>query len=81
MSVKISDKDIEVFRRYGKISRKEAEKRLGKAYLVKVARAQGHHGKKGGRPSKYPTCFVNGVRQDRHRFWKGMCSLCGTPQK
>lgn len=78
--VKISDKDREVFRRMGKRARKEAEKKLGKKYLIELAQAQGHHGKKGGRKPKYPQCESNGKKNKRHRFWNGRCSLCGIPQ-
>ena len=79
--VKISDEEREVLRRLGKRSRAEAEKRIGKAKLIKIAQAQGHHGKKGGRPSLYPKCQTDGKPNPRHRFWRGKCSLCGISAK
>jgi len=78
--VKLTDEEREVLRKIGKRSRKETEKRIGKRKLIQMAQAQGHHGKKGGRPAKYPPCITDGKRNLRHRFWNGRCSLCGIPQ-
>ncbi len=79
--VKLTPEEREVLRKLGKRSRAETEKRIGKRKLIQMARAQGHHGKKGGRPALYPACEVNGRRNPRHRFYNGKCSLCGIPQK
>jgi hypothetical protein len=80
--VKITDKDREVFRRLGIRARKQAEKKLGKRYLQALARAQGRHGKLGGRPRRYRVCEADGRTNERHRFWSGRCSLCNkTPEE
>ena len=81
MSVKITSEERQVMRKLGKRARAETEQRIGKRKLVLLARAQGHHGKEGGRPAIYPPCMTEGKRNPRHRFWRGKCSLCGTPQK
>lgn len=80
IAVKLTDEEREVLRKIGKRSRKETEKRIGKRKLIEIARAQAHHGKKGGRPRAYPPCITNGKKNKRHRFWNGKCSLCGIPQ-
>jgi RecB family exonuclease len=76
--VKLTEEEREVLRRLGKRSRAETEKRIGKRKLIRIARAQAHHGKKGGRPRLYPECVSkDGTKNKRHRFWKGKCSFCG----
>lgn len=79
--VKLTDQEREVLRKLGKRSRRETEKRIGKRKLIEIAQAQGHHGKKGGRPKTYPACETNDVRNPRHRFYNGKCSLCGIAQR
>jgi hypothetical protein len=78
--VKLTPEEREVLRKLGKRSRAETEKRIGKRKLIRLAQAQGHHGKEGGRPKTYPACETNGKLNPRHRFYNGKCSLCGIPQ-
>lgn len=72
--VKLTNEELEVLRRLGRRSRKETEKRIGKRKLIAIARAQGHHGKKGGRPPTNPCS-----KYLSHRYSKktGICYGCG----
>ena len=48
----------------------------GEEKLKEIARAQGHHGKKGGRPTLYPKAcphYANG----RHKFFHDDRCKCG----
>jgi hypothetical protein len=81
MSVEIPEKQRKALREFGKLAYKNMLRKVGgKKALAEIARKQGHHGKAGGRPKKYPQCKIGAVVNPRHRFWNGRCSLCGIPQ-
>lgn len=72
--MEISDELREQLRELGKRVRRETEKRIGKGKLIQIARAQGHHGKKGGRPRTLPKCKY---RSHRYSPKTGKCYGCG----
>ena len=83
LAVKLTDTEKEVLRKIGKRSRAETEKRMGKDKLIAIARAQGRHGKLGGRPKVYeqpcrfkPKGSKTIKTYPRHRFIDGVCR-CG----
>jgi len=82
--VKLTETEKDVLRRIGKKAYRDMVAKVGgKEKLAEIARKQGHHGKKGGRPSLYEPCPDRpGTKKtpSRHRFVNGTCS-CGQRKK
>ena len=86
--IKLTEQEKSALRSIGKKAYAEMVRTVGgKKKLAAIARKQGHHGIKGGRPVQYPECASlipygknKGKPRGRHRFKNGVCS-CGQKQK
>lgn len=76
--VELTEKEKEVLRSIGKKAYQEMVRKVGKRKLAQIAKTQGHHGKKGGRPSIYSRCKYGTKKTNfRHRFGKDGVCKCG----
>lgn len=82
--VKLTESEKSALRSIGKKAYADMVRKVGgKKKMADIARQQGRHGIKGGRPQKYPDCtfrFGTGKLRGCHRFKNGVCD-CGVKQK
>jgi hypothetical protein len=83
MNVELTESEKEALRSLGKKAYADMVHKVGKKKLAKIAKAQGDHGIKGGRPALYKACpnrRETAKTPSRHRFVNGVCD-CGQRQK
>jgi hypothetical protein len=78
--MELTETEKKALRSVGKKAYANMVSTVGEKKLKAIARAQGHHGQKGGRPKLYPKpCphYTNG----RHKFFHNDRCKCGQERK